>query len=265
MPSPFPGMDPYLEDPAVWPGFHNKLVSEMETALTQNLLPNYYARSEERVYITTDLDPGRKVIIPDVHIVPSDMRSRPKRPTVSASTSVLECEPIEITMLIDQEIHEPFVKILSRHSKEVVAIIEILSPTNKVVGSVGREQYLAKREDALRSRTHWVEIDLLRLGVPTIARDLYPPCEYTIHISRANRRRRATVWPIRLAHRLPRIPIPLKGDDPDAHLELQPIFDAVYDRSVYSVDIDYTEDPNPPLSAELAKWANKLLKQKKLR
>jgi len=258
-------MDPYLEDPAVWPGFHHKFVSEMETALNRSLLPDYLARIEERVYITTDRDPGRKTIIPDVHVIPSDKRSRPKRTNGGISGAVLECEPVEITMLIDEEIREPFVKIVSRQSKEIVAIIELLSPTNKVVGSVGREQYLAKRDDALRSRTHWVEIDLLRAGTPTIPRDLYPSCEYTIHISRVSRRKRLTVWPIRLENRLPRIPIPLKSDDSDAHLELQPVFDSVYDRSVYSVDLDYTQNPTPPLPPELAKWSNKLLKQKKLR
>jgi hypothetical protein len=26
MPSPFPGMDPYLENPEFWPGVHNRLI-----------------------------------------------------------------------------------------------------------------------------------------------------------------------------------------------------------------------------------------------
>lgn len=265
MPSPFPGMDPYLEDPHRWPGFHNKFVSELETALTELLLPNYYADSEERVYVSTEGDPGRKTFIPDVRIVPTGKKGRSKRPRASSSIAVLECEPVELTTMFEEEVHEPFVKIIERNSKQVVTVIEILSPTKKVPGSTGREQYTAKREDVLQSSTHWVEIDLLRAGEPAIARELYPACEYTIHISRVNRRPGGTVWPIRLEHRLPRIPIPLKGDDPDMQFELQPVFDAVYDRGFYGVKIDYSQNPTPPLPPALVKWANKLLKQKKLR
>ena len=265
MPSPFPGMDPYLEDPTVWPGFHNKFVSELEAALTQLLLPNYYARCEERVYISTDIDPGRRAIIPDLHIVTTAARPRTRSVVKAGTTAVAMCEPVEVTVLLEQEVRESFVKVFSRRTKEVVTVIEVLSPTNKIAGSVGRDQYEAKREGVMRSDTHWVELDFLRDGVPTIARDLYPPCQYTVHVSRANRRQSATVWPIRLEERLPRIPIPLKGDDPDAHVELQPVLDTVYDRSVYSVDLDYTQDPVPPLPPALAKWANKLLKKKKLR
>ena len=96
MPSPFPGMDPYLEDPTVWPGFHNKFVSELETALTQLLLPHYYvARSEERVYISTDIDPGRCAIIPDIHIVPAATRPRSKSAAKADTTAVAECEPMK--------------------------------------------------------------------------------------------------------------------------------------------------------------------------
>jgi hypothetical protein len=266
MPSPFPGMDPYLEDPAIWPGFHQVLAAEMMAALNLLLLPDYYARVEERVYISNEEDPGRRSIIPDIRILPTGKKSKSKRSKKGGpALAVLECEPVEVTTVFDEEIHESFVKVIERKSKQVVTVIEILSPTNKVPGSAGREQYTAKREDVLRSQTHWVEIDLLRSGESVISRELYPPCEYTVHIPRVDRRPKATVWPIRLEHGLPRIPIPLKGRDPDLIFELQPVFDAVYDRSAYAIDVDYTVDPVPPLTPELAKWANKLLKQKQLR
>ncbi|MCY2993603.1 MAG: DUF4058 family protein [Planctomycetota bacterium] len=69
MPSPFPGMDPYLEDPAGWPNFHSDLIAEIKTELNRQLRPKYYARSEERVYVSDQDDPGRRVIIPDVRVV----------------------------------------------------------------------------------------------------------------------------------------------------------------------------------------------------
>jgi hypothetical protein len=35
--SPFPGMDPYLESPAIWPDVHHEIISENRATLTPNL------------------------------------------------------------------------------------------------------------------------------------------------------------------------------------------------------------------------------------
>jgi hypothetical protein len=124
------------------------------------------------------------------------------------------------------------------------------------------------RASVLRTVSCWVEIDLLREGEPVILRELYPESEYAVRVSREVgkvRRPRGVVWPIRVQQRLPVIPIPLKGDDPDAELDLQPLFASVYDRGAYSVKLDYRKDPVPPLPPALAKWADKLLRGKKLR
>jgi hypothetical protein len=264
MPSPFPGMDPYLEDPHSWPGFHNKFAAEMEAALNVLIVPAYYAEVEERVYISDEEDPGRRAIVPDVRILPSNKKNGSHR-RASASPSTALCEPVEVITLIEEEIHELYLTVVERKSRQVVTVIEILSPTNKIAGSRGREQYTSKRADVLHSEVHWVEIDLLREGEPVVARDLYPRCEYTVHVSRNGRRPKGTIWPIRIQNPLPAISIPLKGNDPDVMLPLQPILDSVYDRSAYHLKLDYSEDPVPPLSPELARWSNKLLKQKKLR
>ncbi|MBV8077286.1 MAG: DUF4058 family protein, partial [Planctomycetaceae bacterium] len=48
MPSPFPGMDPYLEAPYIWPDFHDRLASEISGHLNQTLPNPYYARLEMR-------------------------------------------------------------------------------------------------------------------------------------------------------------------------------------------------------------------------
>ena len=60
MPSPFPGMDPFLEDPGLWPDVHHALISELQAFLNQNLSKRYVARVEERVYLAEyddDIDP----------------------------------------------------------------------------------------------------------------------------------------------------------------------------------------------------------------
>lgn len=69
MPSPFPGMDPYMEDPAGWPNLHVNLITEIQAALNRQLRPKYYARAEDRVYVSDQDDPGRRVIAPDVRVL----------------------------------------------------------------------------------------------------------------------------------------------------------------------------------------------------
>jgi hypothetical protein len=237
MPSPFPGMDPYLEDPPHWPGVHLQLISEIQAALNRVLLPRYFAAAEDRVYVSDEDDPGRAVIDPDG----------------------------TVTLPREEEVHEPYLQVVERASQQVVTVIEVLSSANKVGGARGRTEYTAKRSDVLASETNWVEIDLLRAGEPILARELYPECEYTVHVSRASQRPKAVVWSIRLQQRLPGIPIPLKGKEPDAELDLQAVVAGTYERGAFGVRLDYAAEPVPPLSTEVAKWANKLLKQKKLR
>jgi hypothetical protein len=175
------------------------------------------------------------------------------------------CEPVTVTTLLDDEVREPYLTVLERASGRVVTVIEVLSPTNKVAGSVGRAVYTAKRSEVLRSETNWVEIDLLREGVPVFAREGYPECEYLVHVSKRAGRPKGLVWPIRLHQRLPEIFVPLAGKDPDARLDLQPLLDTVYDRGPYAVKLNYRKDPVPPLPPDLAAWADGLLRKKKLR
>jgi hypothetical protein len=264
MPSPFPGMDPYLEDPHFWPGVHMQLVSEMQAALNRVLLPRYYAAAEDRVYISDEDDLGRKVIGPDVRIVPTGSK---KKPAVARlrKPAATRCEPVTVTLPLGEEVHEPYLRVVEHASQQVVTVIEVLSPANKVGGARGRAEYTAKRAEVLASETNWVEIDLLRAGEPVLARQLYPECEYTVHVSRAAQRPKVVVWPIRLQQRLPVLPIPLKGAEPDAELDLQGVVAGAYDRGAFAVRLDYTAEPVPLLPPDLARWANKLLKQKKLR
>ena len=58
MPSPFPGMDPYLEDPDLWPDVHANLIASIQAELNQQIAPNYVARVEQRVFISDENDPS---------------------------------------------------------------------------------------------------------------------------------------------------------------------------------------------------------------
>lgn len=220
MPSPFPGMDPYLEISHKWPGVQMLLIVQYVEVLNRQLRPRYVAEIEERVYPTPDAD---------------------------------------------GETHERRVEIRATDTKQLVTVIELLSPANKVVGSEGRRSFLAKRREVTSSPAHWVEIDLLRHGETLSLRRGLTAHEYFVHVSPAEMRPTDRVWPIRLENRLPVISIPLRAPDPDTTLDLQAALDTIYDRGAYDLKLDYTTDPDPALPPELAKWAKKLLKAKKLR
>ena len=265
MRSPFPGMDPYLEGPRLWPDVHHSLISGIRQHLNPQLRPKYVARIEERVYISDETDAGRKAIIPDVHVVlPTNHQSAGGRRHQASPGEVAQA--VEVVELIDQEIHEPRLEIFDVDNREVVTVIEVLSPTNKIRGSEGRREYLNKRRAVIASSTHLVEIDLLRSGAPVFVGQELPPHEYGVYVSRAlPDARRGLFWPILLAQRLPVVWIPLRGADPDVPLDLQLVLQGQYDEAGYDVDIDYTNDPDIPLPAEATKWADDLLRANGLR
>src|SRR5438552_1030856 len=144
MPSPFPGMDPYLEAPRLWPDVHHSLISGIRQQLNPQLRPKYVARIEERVYISDETDPGRKAIIPDLHVMAVD-GSRAAETSSHRSSQGETAQAVEVVELIEQEIHEPRIEILDAESRNVVTVIEVLSPTNKIRGSEGRREYMKKR------------------------------------------------------------------------------------------------------------------------
>jgi hypothetical protein len=265
MPSPFPGMDPYLETPNLWPDVHHRIISEIQSALNPVLLPRYVARVELRIYVSDEDDAGRSSLrIPDVRIERTAKHKRTKK-TPNQSVSVAIAEPLTIPLLIDDEIEEARLEIRHRESSDLVTVIEVLSPSNKVRGSDGRVSFMAKRREILRSEVHWVEIDLLREGDPSVARLARAGSDYRIVVSRGEDHRHGKYWPVSVRQPLPVIGIPLRGKDPDAPLDLNAVLRAAYDNAAYGVSIDYRRDPEPPLSRADAAWAAKLLREHKLR
>jgi hypothetical protein len=74
-----------------------------------------------------------------------------------------------------------------------------------------------------------------------------------------------TLYPTAIREPLPCIPVPLAGEDPDVLLDLQVAFNRAYVEGPYARMVDYTVDPDPPLGANDAIWANKLLVAASLR
>jgi hypothetical protein len=261
MPSPFPGMDPYLETPRLMYDVHHTLISEIQTALNRALVPCYVARVKMRSFVSSEDDPARDAWRVLVHV---EQTAKRKRSETSKRTEAI-AEPLNIPFLVEDEIEEAFLEVQYVESKTTVAVIEVLGPFNKVPGSANRKSFLTKRREVLASKVHWIEIDLLRTGTPSLDRLAVAASDYRIVVSRGENWRRARFWPVTVRQELPIIGIPLRGKDPDAPLDLGSVLRTAYDNAGYDLSVDYRREPVPPLSREDAAWAAKLLREKGLR
>jgi hypothetical protein len=251
----FPGMDPYLEDPRLWPGVHSRLVVYLADQLAPLLRPRYVAAIEERVFIE---GPDQQ-FIPDVHV-------RRSEPAGEARTvAVAEADEPVVVQVPELEIHESYIEILDRHSgQSVVTVIELVSPSNKFPGP-GRDSYLAKQREVRASTAHLVEIDLLRTGQHVVAVPEWVargrgPYHYLVCANRAGGVRDLfDLYPRGLRERLPRIRIPLAGDDPDVPLDLQAAIAKVHEAGSYRDRINYQAPCQPPLESDDQLWARDLV------
>jgi hypothetical protein len=248
-------MDPYLEDPALWPDVHHRLISVSSEVLLAQLRPKYFVQIEERLYVADDRDPARDLIIPDLRI--RDVESPPEhRPRQSSGGGAVVAEP-GIELAVEFEIRESRIEILDLQLKRVVTVIEFLSPANKVTGSAGKKSYDAKREEVIASDANLVEIDLLRGG----GRLVGLPHDYLAQVWRwAGERHRRWIWPMKLRERLKPIPIPVRRDDPDAVLDLQAVLELAYDRAGYDLRVDYSRPPRAGLFGDDQTWSDGLLR-----
>lgn len=265
MPGPFPGMDPYLENPPRWGGVHIGLMAHACSRLNELLPPGYAADMGERVWIVR---PERNVD-PDVAVVRAPI-PRP-RASQAAARGAATADPPWVVTVDGVEMREVFVNITCVDEPDVVvAALEVLSPTNKKPGTEGRELYLKKQEEILSSTTHFLEIDLLRTGAYTVAAPRALLLEkggwdYIVSLHRAHQGGRFEVWPTRLRARLPRVAVPLLDGDPDVVLDLQEVLDKAYDDGPYRRRVDYRRDPPVPLEPDDAAWADALLRERGLR
>jgi Protein of unknown function (DUF4058) len=258
MKSPFPGMDPYLEQ--TWRDVHSRLIIYICDALQSNLREGLIARVEERVFWEPEEGPGRGVE-PDVRV----FEQGPAPAPVEAEGGVALAEPVTIDCPAPELLTEGFLEIVDVGSgNRVVSVIEVLSPTNKHPGE-GQELYLQKQRDLLQSDANLVEIDLLRAGERALAvpqHHLLPVhrTPYQICVRRGSRPHILEFYPVMLQQRLPRFRIPLRPTDADIALDLQPMIDQCYRNGRYGATINYKVDPEPALGPNDAKWADELLR-----
>jgi hypothetical protein len=257
MKSPFPGMDPYLEQ--FWPDVHASLIIYMRDQIEEQLPENLIARVEERVVLETEEEPH--AVYPDVKIT-----ERPGRrvPASGGASEFAVLEPV-IVEYRGEPATESFLNILEAGpGQRLVTVIEILSLANKFAGE-GQRQYRRKQLELADAGVSLVEIDLLRQGrrvlnvsparVPARARTTYQAC-----VRRGWRRQKCEVYPVPLRTPLPAIGIPLRKKDEDVRLDLQAVVEQAYRKGRYYLTIDYSIPPDPPLRGDDARWAKTLTK-----
>lgn len=250
MPSPFPGMDPFLENQE-WKDFHTDFNVALRAALVGHIEPRYIVRVERRVYVEfPSHEDDSRVRLADAAILVTGAPQTEATTSGGAATAVVP-EVGEIPM--PEEQREAYLVIRERETMEVVTVIETLSPANKRRGD-GRRVYLEKRDEILQSQAHLVELDLLRGGERLPMVTPLPEGDNYAIVSRRNRRPQADIYAWKLPQPLPEIPIPLKKGDPDVMLPLQPVFTTVYDRARYDLSVDYQAPLDPPFSNAEAEW-----------
>lgn len=229
MPSPFPGMDPYLEHPKLWPAFQHQLLACLYQVLLPGLVDRYRARVGSRTYV-------------------SEM-------------------PL-FTSIIREEYTEEFIEVRTRTDNRLVTLLEVVGPANKTTPA-GRAVYLEKRKEAVSQRAAVVEIDLVMQGKPTLtySRDGLPEFDHAVSVTRAGTADRYEIYTATLQKRLPKFKLPLAADDRDALIDLQAAFARAFDLGGFATTIEYRSPPpaEVPLTDSQKAWVNELLKQSKVR
>lgn len=274
MPSPFPGMDPYLEDPAFWRGFHGRLIYALTDQLLDRLPQDYDADVDEQVRLVEvspeELAARRKDAIPDVAVMrgPASAESRARHPgqnvgdgSAGDGGSVATMEPVTITVQADREEKDRWIKIIHRPDDALVTIIEVLSPTNK--NGDGYAEYRAKRNAILRQHVNLVELDLLLGGRRMEDPARLPAGDYFAVVQRAETpsHRQVYSWPLRRP--MPPIDVPLRPPAPDVRLDLSAALATAYDGGRYGRRLRYHAPPVAPVPAHDVPWAEELARSQR--
>jgi Protein of unknown function (DUF4058) len=252
--SPFPGMDPYLE--RHWGDVHTCLMVYARNQLGPQLPASLTVRVEEGLTVI-GASRAPRTIYPDVSVV-----EEPSSDYLTGSGAVQVAEPLVLPVGDDFEKTRHIEIVDSRDGNRLVTVIEFLSPGNKV-SQAGRVAYRRKQAEYVDSDVNLVEIDLVRAGswILALPQEQVPAewrSTYQICIRRATSPLDAELYRVPLQERLPNIRIPLRADDPDVVMQLQPLIDDCYRDGAYW-KIDYSAELIPPLAASDAEWARQVL------
>jgi hypothetical protein len=251
-------MDPYLERAGMWEEVHTRLIVAIADALGPQVRPKYRVGVEQRTYLAV-LTPDEYELVgkPDVLVA----ALRRQAPPVHATTTAAGIAPRVAQLPMPEEIIERHLTVRDVLTGEVITVIELLSPTNKLTRD-GRRQYARKRLRILGSATHFIEIDLLRAGEPFPFRvQDDAQSDYRIIVSRAPDRPQAAVYLFTIRNPIPDMPVPLQPGDVEPVVALNRLVHDVYERAGYDLTLDYQQPPPPPqMRAQDVQWMQQLLR-----
>jgi hypothetical protein len=263
MPSPFPGVDPYIEDQHFWQDFHQRFMTCWCDQLLQALPRQYDARLEETVrLVERSARRKRQDRQPDIAV--EHRVDRPRRNSGGLAVARKPTlQPVQVELPILKEYRQTRIRILHRPERELITVLELLSPDNKR-GS-GFDAYIEKR-----SQLHWqdpkvhlVELDLLLKGHRLPMADPLPTGDFYAIVRRSEKRETADVFSWTVRDPLPVIPLPLRQPDADCLSDLAEVFRTTYERGCYEDNLDYQKPLKLPLAPAALRWAAKLTKSRK--
>lgn len=253
--SPFPGMDPYLEQH--WGDVHTRLMVYISNQINAQLPDELQARVEESTAIQIE-DEARRVVYPDVRIVEDQPNQPPGDGGVAVATeTITTAKPIIIKMERDTRTQRTVEIVDIASNDRVVTAIEVLSPSNKV-GRENRLAYKRKRAAYIESGVNLVEIDLVREGEHMVAipLSLIPKqyCDdYIACVQRATQPDQYELYPMPLRQPLRDISIPLRRGEKDVLLQIQVLIDQCYQDGRYW-RTDYSVALRSGMSESDASW-----------
>jgi hypothetical protein len=253
--SPFPGMDPFVENPAYGLDFHARFVNFWCEAVADALPPNYEASLGERVYLVEHEPEARKLGYPDVAVTQADTGSS-GAPALAGRIATLQ--PVTIPLLILEGPHEAYIEVLHQPDRSLVAVLELLSPANKEYP--GRTEYLAKRLALFYQKIHLIELDLLRCGHRLPMQIPLPPADYYYLVSRGDQRPDCQVYSWTLKQPLPKLPVPLRDPDPDILIDLGAVFTTAYERGRFRRRINYLAPAPAQFGDADRRWVEALVR-----
>lgn len=250
---PFPGMDPWLEQPALWRDVHHSLISALRDDLSPRIRPRYFLAVETHTYVT--IPPG----LPPTSRYPDAMIIHRGGAPIATTTPAPTSPFITVELPRHDPLIEGYLEVRLVPTGEVVTVIELLSHTNKSLGHA-RDEYIEKRQSILDSHVHFVEIDLLRANPPMPYANTHTS-DYRVFMRRREKPFQARVYPFNVREAIPTFPLPLLLDDEEPLVELGALIARVYERASYDLVIDYTRPPDPPLRQADAEWAHAQMEQ----
>jgi hypothetical protein len=254
MKSPFPGVDPYIEAQGKWPDFHLRFLNYLCESIAELLPESYDASLHERTSVIDLASRRVDVVEPDIGV----SRSIHHPPVSKQTATVLEDPSDSVELLLPEEfnVRETFIEIHHRSNRQLVTVVELLSPSNK--SSPGFGQYESKRAGIHQSDVHRVEIDLLLTGRRLSMRQPLPAGDFYIFVSDAARRPKCDVRSWTLTQRIPPVAIPLKSPDGAITIDLAAVFQTAYERGRYERSLDYTQSLDLPLTQSTREWCENI-------